>query len=237
MYKYIIVSDIHLGTKDCQAKEFIKFLEEHPTKVLILNGDIIDAWALERGAKWKNSHTKVIRAILKLSKKTKIVWIRGNHDDFLKDFYSISFLDVLMTENYTISINNKKYFIFHGDILDVFSSTLSWVAKIGSVGYDVALFLNRWYNKYRAWRGLPYYSISKIIKHKVKQAVSFIGDFETNAAKLAKQNGCEGVICGHIHTPDNKIVDDIHYLNSGDWVESKTAILIDNKGNISNFNF
>lgn len=236
-YKTIIVSDIHLGTKDSQAKEFIKFLDEHPTEQLILNGDIIDGWALQRGSKWKKQHTKVILKLLELSKKTDIVWIRGNHDEFLTDFFMIKMSNITLCEDYMIGIKRKKYLIFHGDILDVFSSTWKWIAKIGSVGYDIALTLNTWYNKYRSWRGLPYYSISKHIKDKVKSAVSFILDFEENAAKIAKQRKCSGVIIGHIHTAEDRMIGDIHYLNSGDWVESKTAILIDKDDNIKTFGF
>jgi UDP-2,3-diacylglucosamine pyrophosphatase LpxH len=236
-YKTIIVSDIHLGTKDSQAKEFIKFLDEHPTEQLILNGDIVDGWALQRGSKWKKQHTKVILKLLELSKKTDIIWIRGNHDDFLSDFFMIKMSNITLCEDYMIGIKRKKYLIFHGDILDVFSSTWKWIAKIGSVGYDIALTLNTWYNKYRLWRGLPYYSISKHIKDKVKSAVSFILDFEENAAKIAKQRKCNGVIIGHIHTAEDRMIGDIHYLNSGDWVESKTAILIDKDDNIKTFGF
>ena len=236
-YKTIIVSDIHLGTKDSQAKEFIKFLDEHPTDQLILNGDIVDGWALQRGSKWKKQHTKVVLKLLELSKKTDIVWIRGNHDDFLSDFFMIKMSNITLCEDYMIGIKRKKYLIFHGDILDVFSSTWKWIAKIGSVGYDIALTLNTWYNKYRLWRGLPYYSISKHIKDKVKSAVSFILDFEENAAKIAKQRKCSGVIIGHIHTAEDRMIGDIHYLNSGDWVESKTAILIDKDDNIKTFGF
>jgi UDP-2,3-diacylglucosamine pyrophosphatase LpxH len=236
-YKTIIVSDIHLGTKDSQAKEFIKFLDEHPTEQLILNGDVIDGWALQRGSKWRKQHTKVVLKLLELSKKTDIVWIRGNHDDFLSDFFMIKMSNITMCEDYMIGIKRKKYLIFHGDILDVFSSTWKWIAKIGSVGYDIALTLNTWYNKYRLWRGLPYYSISKHIKDKVKSAVSFILDFEENAAKIAKQRKCSGVIIGHIHTAEDRMIGDIHYLNSGDWVESKTAILIDKDDNIKTFGF
>jgi UDP-2,3-diacylglucosamine pyrophosphatase LpxH len=236
-YKTIIVSDIHLGTKDSQAKEFIKFLDEYPTDQLILNGDIIDGWALQRGSKWRKQHTKVILKLLELSKKTDIIWIRGNHDDFLSDFFMIKMSNITLCEDYMIGIKRKKYLIFHGDILDVFSSTWKWIAKIGSVGYDIALTLNTWYNKYRSWRGLPYYSISKHIKDKVKSAVSFILDFEENAAKIAKQRKCSGVIIGHIHTAEDRMIGDIHYLNSGDWVESKTAILIDKDDNIKTFGF
>jgi UDP-2,3-diacylglucosamine pyrophosphatase LpxH len=236
-YKTIIVSDIHLGTKDSQAKEFIKFLDEHPTEQLILNGDIVDGWALQRGSKWRKQHTKVILKLLELSKKTDVIWIRGNHDDFLSDFFHIQMKNVTLCEDYILNINRKRYLVFHGDTLDVFSSTWKWVAKVGSIGYDIALTVNTIYNKITAYFGLPYYSISKRIKAGVKSAVSFIADFEENAAKLAKQHKCSGVICGHIHTAEDRVIDGIHYLNSGDWVESKTAILIDKNDNIKTFGF
>lgn len=236
-YKTIIVSDIHLGTKDSQAKEFIKFLEEHPTEQLILNGDIVDGWALQRGSKWKKSHTKVVLKLLEMSRKTDVIWLRGNHDEFLYDFFNIKLSNITLCEDYILSIKQKDYLVFHGDILDVFSSTWKWVAKIGSVGYDLALSLNTLVNKVRAYFGLPYYSISKQIKAKVKSAVSFVADFETNAAVMAERRNCKGVICGHIHTAEDRMIRGVHYLNSGDWVESKTAILITKDGSIENFNF
>ena len=235
-YKAIIVSDLHLGTKDSKAKEFIEFLDEHPTDLLILNGDIVDGWALKRGSKWKNKHTKVINKILKLSKKTKIIWIRGNHDEFLLDFIDLTFGDIEIREDYKIEAPEwviddifipKNYYVFHGDKIDVFITKYKWLAKIGSIGYDVALWVNRWYNRYREWRGLPYHSISKDIKSGVKSATNYINDFESEAIKMAHKNGCHGVICGHIHQPADITTKDGHYLNSGDWVENRTAILLD----------
>jgi len=243
-YKAIIVSDLHLGTKDSQANEFIEFLEKHPTDLLILNGDIIDGWALNRGAKWKKKHTKVISYLLKLSNKTKIIWIRGNHDEFLSEFIGNHFGNIEIRENYIIE-NNKwvtgdlyekqRYFVFHGDVIDVFITKYKWIAKIGSVGYDFALWLNRWYNRYRAWRKLPYQSISQDIKAGVKAATNYVNDFETTAIKMAHQNGCHGVICGHIHQPADLHINGAHYLNSGDWVENRTAILLDYQSNITIF--
>ena len=184
-YKAIIASDLHLGTKDSQAKEFIEFLEQHPTDLLILNGDIIDGWALNRGAKWKKGHTKAVAALLKLSNKTKIIWIRGNHDEFLTEFIGSHFGNIEIRENYILN----NYFVFHGDVIDVFITKYKWLAKIGSVGYDFALWLNRWYNRYRAWCKLPYQSISQDIKAGVKAATNYVNDFETTAIKMAAQNG------------------------------------------------
>jgi UDP-2,3-diacylglucosamine pyrophosphatase LpxH len=133
-------------------------------------------------------------------------------------------------EDYVLHIGDKKYFIFHGDVIDVFITKYKWLAKIGSIGYDMALWLNRWYNRYRAWRKLPYQSISQDIKQGVKAATNYINDFETAAIKMAHKNNCDGVICGHIHQPSDLIINNAHYLNSGDWVENISAILI-NKDN------
>jgi len=234
-YKAVIVSDLHLGTKDSKAKEFIEFIDSHPTDLLILNGDIIDGWALNRGAKWKKKHTNAISKILKVSNKTKVIWVRGNHDEFITEFIGTNFGNISIVEDYILNVGNKKYFIFHGDIIDVFITKYKWLAKIGSVGYDLALWLNRWYNKYRAWRKLPYQSISQQIKAKVKSAVSYINDFENTAIKMANKHNCDGVICGHIHQPADLIINNNHYLNSGDWVENRTAILLDRQDNISIF--
>lgn len=231
-YKAVIVSDLHLGTKNSRAKEFVDFLESHPTDLLILNGDIVDGWALNRGSKWKKKHTKAISAILKVSNKTKIVWIRGNHDEFVEEFIGSNFGNIEIREDYILELD-VKYFIFHGDIIDVFITKYKWLSKIGSIGYDLALWLNRWYNRYRAWRGLSYQSISQKIKQGVKAATSYINDFETAAIKMAHKNHCEGVICGHIHQPANYKTKRGHYLNSGDWVENQSYILIDHENNIT----
>ena len=243
-YKAIIVSDLHLGTKDSKAEEFIEFLEQHPTDLLILNGDIIDGWALNRGAKWKKKHTKVVSKLLNLSSKTRIIWIRGNHDEFLSEFIDSKFGNIEIKENYIINTSKwvvddlyeqQRYFVFHGDVIDVFITKYKWLSKIGSVGYDFALWLNRWYNRYRAWRKLPYQSISQEIKAGVKAATNYVNDFETTAIKMAAKNGCHGVVCGHIHQPANLTIGNGHYLNSGDWVENRTAILLDYQDNFTIF--
>jgi UDP-2,3-diacylglucosamine pyrophosphatase LpxH len=233
-YKAIIVSDLHLGTKDSKSKEFIDFLSTHPTDLLILNGDIIDGWALNRGSKWKKSHTKVISKLLKLSNDTKIIWVRGNHDEFIGEFIGFNFGNIQIVEDYILNVGGG-YYIFHGDVIDVFITKYKWLAKIGSIGYDMALWLNRWYNRYRAWRKLPYQSISQQIKAGVKQATNYINDFEGAAIKMAHKKSCAGVICGHIHQPANFNINGEHYLNSGDWVESGTAILLDYSDNFEMF--
>jgi len=235
-YKAIILSDLHLGTKDSKAKDFIEFLENHPTDLLILNGDIIDGWALNRGAKWKKHHMKALSKILKISNKTKVIWIRGNHDEFLVELIGSHFGNISIREDYVLEVGSKKYYIFHGDVIDVFITKYKWIAKIGSIGYDFALWLNRWYNRYRAWKKLPYQSISQKIKASVKQATNYINDFESAAIKMAHKHDCSGVMCGHIHQPSDTIIQGNHYLNSGDWVENRTAILIDKHDNIKVYN-
>ena len=244
-YQAIVVSDLHLGTKDSKAEEFIEFLEEHPTDLLILNGDIIDGWAINRGAKWKKQHTKVISKLLQLSNKTQIIWIRGNHDEFIQDFIGTHLGRIEIKEDYRLIIQrwvendvyrNENYYVFHGDVVDVFITKYKWLSKIGAVGYDFALTLNRWYNTYRKWRNLPYQSISQKIKGGVKAATNYINDFETTALSMAYKKGCNGVICGHIHQPEDRIINGHRYLNSGDWIENMSAILIGKNGDICLYN-
>jgi len=233
-YQAIIVSDLHLGTKDSKAEEFIEFIETHPTDLLILNGDIVDGWALNRGTKWKKPHTKVISKLLHLSNTTKIIWIRGNHDEFIQEFIGTHLGAIEIREDYKLDINNtmESYYIFHGDVIDVFITKYKWLSKIGAVGYDFALWLNRVYNGYRKWRKLPYQSISQKIKSGVKVATNYINDFETTALSMAEKKGCNGVICGHIHQPADRMINGHRYLNSGDWIENMSAICIDNIGKI-----
>lgn len=240
-YQAVIISDLHLGTKDSKAEEFIEFLDNHPTDLLILNGDIIDGWAINRGSKWKKQHTKVISKLLKLSNKTQIIWIRGNHDEFIQEFIGMHFGGIEIREDYRLTIQrwvesdvfrNESYYVFHGDVVDVFITKYKWLSKIGAVGYDFALTLNRWYNNYRKWRKLPYQSISQKIKVGVKAATNYINDFEITALSMATKKGCDGAICGHIHQPEDRIINGKRYINSGDWIENMSAILIDSNGNI-----
>lgn len=225
----IVMSDIHLGTKDSKAKEAVNFLKQNPCDTLILNGDIVDGWALKRGSTWKNKHMDFIRYIMKLTETgTNVIWLRGNHDDFLKDFIPFTLGNMEFREDYVISSGGKSYYVLHGDVFDVFVTKMKWIAKIGSIGYDLALWVNRWYNRYREFRGKPYFSLSKRIKNSVKLATNFVNDFENHIVHLAKINKYNGVICGHIHSPIIKEIDGIEYLNSGDWVENMSALILNN---------
>lgn len=232
-YKAIIISDVHLGTEASKAEELLEFLNQHHADILLINGDFIDGWGLAKGSRWRSKHTKVVSKILDISRKIPVIWIRGNHDEFLHEFMSMHLGKLQIEENYILDLGEgKKYFVFHGDVLDVFATKWKWIAKIGARGYELALTINTWYNKWRTWRGLPYYSISKDIKNGVKAAVNYVTDFEVEATNLAKGHNCAGVICGHIHKPENRYINGTHYVNSGDWVENLTAILIDHDNNI-----
>lgn len=233
-YRTIVISDLHLGSTYSRAKDVTDFLSKNKCDTLILNGDIIDGWALKRGGTWNNSHMKCIQKLIKKSKTTKVYWIRGNHDDFLHDFIPFDFGKILLREDLEyIGVNGKKYLILHGDIFDIFVNKMKWLAKIGSIGYDFTLWLNKWYNKYREFRGLEYFSLSQKIKASVKEATNFIGDFENNMVSHAKSLNCDGVICGHIHKAELKTIDGLEYMNSGDWVESNSALVEDINGNWS----
>jgi len=221
-YNTVIISDLHLGSKAARRDDILDFLDKISTETLILNGDIIDGWSLQRGSKWTKKDTKIIRKILKISETdTEVIWLRGNHDEFLKDFLPFDLGNIKIVEDYIHQHGSIRYYIFHGDILDVFITKVKWLAYIGSIGYDIALWINRWYNRWRAWRKLPYYSISKDIKNGIKKATNFINDFEINAVRLAKGKGCQVAICGHIHQPSLKD----EYMNSGDWCENCTALV------------
>jgi UDP-2,3-diacylglucosamine pyrophosphatase LpxH len=221
-YNTVIISDLHLGSKASRRDDILGFLEKLETDTLILNGDIVDGWALKRGSKWTKKDTKIIRKLLKISETdTEVIWIRGNHDEFLKDFLPFDLGNIKIVEDWIYQSNKKRYYIFHGDVLDIFITKIKWLAYIGSIGYDIALWINRWYNRWRAFRGLPYYSISKDIKKGIKKATNFINDFEDNAIMLTKQKGCDVAICGHIHQPAMTK----HYMNSGDWCENCTALV------------
>lgn len=226
-YKTLILSDVHLGSADCKVNEVNHLLKHVRCEKLILNGDIIDGWRLKRKGGWTKAHSRFIRLVLKKVEKkdTQVIYLRGNHDDILGRFLPLTFEGIKVVEEYIHDTGERKYLVFHGDVFDSVTCNLSFIAHLGAIGYDWLLGFNRIYNKWRAFRGKEYYSISKKIKAKVKSAVNFISKFEDSVVALAKARNCQGAICGHIHTPDDKMLEDIHYLNSGDWVESLTAIV------------
>lgn len=224
----VFLSDIHLGTPDSKADEVVEFLKHIQCGTLVLNGDIIDGWALKRGGRWTSHHSRVIRKVIKMTERdhTDVIYLRGNHDDFLERFLPLTLGRIhLANEHIHVTATGKRYLVVHGDGFDSISTNHHWLAALGSVGYDFLLHINRVYNRYRAWRGKEYFSLSQRVKATVKSAVCFADHYEELLEALAHHRKCDGIICGHIHTPENKMVGDIHYLNSGDWVESLTAII------------
>ena len=227
-YESIFLSDIHLGTRDCKAAEVIDFLKATRCKKLVLNGDIVDGWALRGGGKWMPEHTKFVRTVLKKMEKqgTEVIYLRGNHDDILERFLPVCFGNLRIIDEYLHTTPKGKYLVVHGDGFDSVTTSHKWVAVLGAKAYELLLGVNRLYNKWRSFRGKEYVSLSKKIKARVKSAVSFVDRYEDQLKELATFRECRGIICGHIHTPADKMLDgEVHYLNSGDWVESLTAIV------------
>lgn len=238
-FKTIIISDVHLGTAGSKTREVVKFLKYNTCDRLILNGDIIDAWELKKYGKWKVKHTRFFRIILKMMEEhqTEVIYLHGNHDDFLDNIIPLKIGNLTIAMDYILEGKNKKYYVVHGDIFDSVSSNLKWIAKLGSLGYNFLLWLNKFYNYYRKKRGKPPYSFSKRIKSKVKSAVSPTSSYEKKLTSLAKMKGCQGIICGHTHKPNMKKLGEIQYMNSGDWVESLTALTEDFEGKWELFNY
>lgn len=234
-YRTIVLSDIHLGTSHSKVEQAGDFLSTSDCDRLILNGDIIDGWSLQKSglSKWMPQHTRFFKIIMKMmeNKGTEVIYIRGNHDDFIDNLAPLKFASLSITKEYILESNGKHYVVIHGDIFDKVTTRMRWLAKLGDIGYTLLLWLNSQYNRRRIKQGKPYYSLSQEIKQKVKSAVAYISDFEKVLAEFARNRQCEGVICGHIHHPENKMIEDIHYLNSGDWVETLSALTEDEQGN------
>ena len=215
----LFISDVHLGSKGSNAEGVLALLKQYEPQTLFLVGDIIDGWLLKRKFRWPQSHTNVIRKILSFSKNnTKVIYIPGNHDDFLREYGEFQFGNLEVHNEYIW--NNT--FITHGDLYDGVVK-LKWLGVLGSVGYDMAISIDRTLKSLGMKR-----SLSKFLKNKVKEAVKFITSFEQELIRQAKKHGCNTVICGHIHHPDDRMVDGVRYLNSGDWIENNSYITYNN---------
>jgi UDP-2,3-diacylglucosamine pyrophosphatase LpxH len=225
---------LHLGTKGSKAKEVVSFFKQNYCETLILNGDIIDGWQLKKQGAWKKKHSAFFRQVLKAIDEydTKVHYLRGNHDDFLDQILPFQIgKNFSIQRDMILKSGKKQFFVTHGDVFDSITSNMKWLAYLGDIGYTFLLTLNKFYNQYRNFRGLPYYSLSQVIKSKVKAAVSYVSDFEEKLTELAVAEKCDGVICGHIHQPAIRQIGELTYMNSGDWVESMTALVEDFKGN------
>ena len=233
-YHTIVVSDIHLGTSHSKTEQVSLFLSNVDCDRLILNGDIIDGWHLKKSGakKWQAKHTRFFKILMRMMERqgTEVIYIRGNHDDFLDNLAPLHFSNISIVRDYELESGGKRFFVTHGDIFDRVTTQMRWLAKLGDIGYTVLLNFNNFYNRYRAWRGKPYYSLSQQVKQKVKSAVNYISEFEHTLAEFAKARKYDGIICGHIHHPDNTVYDGIRYLNSGDWGETLSALTEDENG-------
>lgn len=232
-FKTIIVSDIHLGTAGAKAKEIVRFLRYNTCDTLILNGDVIDGWELKNYGSWKVPHTRFFKMVVKMMEEfnTKVIYLHGNHDDFLDNILPVQIGNLSILMDYVYESNGKKLYVVHGDIFDSVTTNLKWIAKLGSIGYTFLLWLNKGFNAIRRLFGKQPYSFSQYIKSKVKSAVSPTSNYEKQLSALAQLKNCEAIICGHTHKPAMKMIGNIQYMNSGDWVESMTALTEDFEGN------
>ena len=226
-HRTLFMSDVHLGTRGCQAEMLVDFLKEHDADTIYLVGDIIDFWRIKRGAIWPQAHNNVVQLLLnKVRKGARVVFIPGNHDDGLRDYCGSKFGGIeLVRDTIHTTASGKRYVVMHGDEFDVVVRYAKWLAFLGERGYQLAMFLNWPLNVVRRRLGLGYWSLSSYLKYRVKTAVNFIGDFEVSLSDEAKRRDADGVICGHIHHAASRDIDEIHYVNTGDWVESCTAVV------------
>jgi UDP-2,3-diacylglucosamine pyrophosphatase LpxH len=226
-YRTIWISDIHLGTKGCNARMLIDFLDSTDSEIMYLVGDIIDGWRLKKRPYWPASHNDIVWRILKRAKRgTRIIYIPGNHDEMMRQFSGMSFGGVeIARAAFHTTADGRRLMVLHGDEFDAIMLAHRWLAVVGDALYHLLMNVNRWVNAVRTWLGLPYWSLSKVAKHKVKNAVEFISAYEETVARAAAERGVDGVVCGHIHTAEMRDLGEVTYYNDGDWVESCTALV------------
>ena len=226
-YRSIFISDVHLGSYGCQAEKLLNFLQNTTCDQLFLVGDIIDGWQMRGRVYWPESHERVMKQLLEIAKTgTKVRYITGNHDEFLRNYGALQFDTIEIVDEYRLrNKDGREFLVIHGDQYDVITKYARWISTLGDVGYNLLLRINVVVNKVRSLLGYDYWSFSKWVKDSVKQAVSYVGDFEATVASVCNQRGYAGIICGHIHKAANREVGGVRYLNCGDWVESCTAIL------------
>jgi len=226
-YRTIWVSDTHLGTPGCQAGPLLEFLDRHECDFLYLVGDIIDFWRLKRAPHWAQLHSDVIRTVLSKARGgTLVTIVPGNHDEYLRRFCDLQLGNIMVTrEAVHRTVDGRLLLVVHGDEFDSITRCHRWLAVTGDVGYDALLVLNRWFNHVRRRLRMPYWSLAAYVKDRVKRAVNYITAFESALAHEASRRNLQGVVCGHIHRAEMRHIDGILYCNTGDWVESCTALV------------
>ena len=233
-YRAIWISDVHLGTPGCQAKFLLDFLKHNESDTLYLVGDIIDGWRLKKSIYWPQSHNDVVQKILRKARKgTEVVYVPGNHDESIRQFLGLSFGEIkVVPEAIHTTADGRKLWITHGDLFDGVMQYAKWLAYVGDNLYSLILYFNRYLNLLRVRMGMQYWSLSQYLKHQVKNAVSYIADFEMIMAREARLRGCQGVVCGHIPKAEIRMIDNLLYCNDGDWVESLTALVETHEGEL-----
>ena len=226
-YRTVFISDVHLGTRGCQAELLLDFIKHIDCEHLYLVGDIIDGWRLKSGWYWPQAHNDVVQKILRMARKgVKVVYIPGNHDEFARSYCGTHFGGVVVARDIIHeTADGRRLLVIHGDDFDGVVRYAKWLALLGDWAYAIVLALNTWFNRIRRRLGFGYWSLSAYLKGKVKNAVQFIYDFEAAVAEEARRRGADGVVCGHIHKADLREVGGITYANDGDWVESCTALV------------
>jgi UDP-2,3-diacylglucosamine pyrophosphatase LpxH len=225
-FRTLFISDVHLGSKGCQAERLLDFLRQHEAEQIYLVGDIVDGWQLRSGWYWPQSHNDVVQKLLRKARKgARVIYVPGNHDEFLRNYYGTHFGGIEVAETAIHeSADGRRYLVIHGDLFDLIVTQARWLALLGDKAYELAIVANRLFNAVRRRLGFPYWSLSQWAKLKVKNAVNYIGEFEHTLAEEARRHSVDGVICGHIHHAAIREIQGLRYLNCGDWVESCTAL-------------
>ena len=236
----IFISDVHLGTRACQAERLLSFLRHYDSEYLYLVGDIVDFWAMSRGIHWSQQQNTVVQKVLKRARQgTRVIFVPGNHDEALREYVGTSFGDIdLVQEHVHVAADGRRYAVLHGDEFDQVTRHHRWVAILGDVAYHLLVRLNVWLSLARRTLGISgYWSLSGYAKRKVKSAVSFIYDFEDSVMRAVRDRGMDGVICGHIHSAAIKDIEGMTYINCGDWVDSCTGIVEHHDGRMELVNW
>jgi len=235
-YRAIWISDTHLGGRDLQNRKLLQFLMSTESEFLYLVGDIVDLWKIKFRWSWPRINDQIVSAIINKARNgTKVYYLPGNHDELLRKYSGLTISNVsIVNEIVHETTDGRKYLVMHGDLFDCVVQEKKWLAGLGSVSYDILLVINRWYNRLRSLCGRPYHSLSASIKNRVKKAVNYIGNFEETVVNEARAKNVDGLICGHIHRAAVRDIDGILYCNTGDWVESCTALVENGGGTLGN---
>jgi UDP-2,3-diacylglucosamine pyrophosphatase LpxH len=233
-YRAIWISDVHLGTRGCKAELLLDFLRESDSDYLYLVGDIIDGWRLKQSWYWPQRHNDVVQKLLRKARKgTELVYIPGNHDEGMRAFVGSEFGRVrIVEESLHVTADGRRLLVLHGDRFDVVVNYAKWLAFIGDRAYQAALVLNTWFNFALRRLGCPYWSLSAYLKHKVKNAVEYVGNYERALANEARRRNVDGIVCGHVHHAEMREIDGVLYCNSGDWVETCSALVEHHSGEL-----